>query len=376
MIIAGEVSGDLHGAALMSEYFKLNPNTEFFGIGGDNMIKAGLKHSYHINNMAFLGFAEVIKHLPFIRKVRTDLYNTVIEKDIKTVILIDYPGFNLNFAAKIKKLGVTIVYYIPPQLWAWGEKRIKKIKKLIDKVIVVFPFEKDFYQSFNVNVSYVGHPLIERLNDYKFIEKDEFYSIHNLDKNKKILLVMPGSRLQEIERIFPVTIKAASQIAKLFNMQVVVACSGNIDENLLSSFKKENNFSIIKGNTYELLKYSYFGIIKSGTSTIETALFELPFIVVYSTSAITYAMGRLLIKIKNIAMVNIVAGENLVYELIQKDVNESNIISKCSYFLENESNYLNLKNKLSGLKHLLGNTGASSKAAKIISNIINEVKTN
>ncbi len=374
MIIAGEASGDLHGAALMHEYKKLDNSVEFYGIGGDKMIAAGLNSIYHINQMAFLGFTEVIKHLPFIKKVRKSLKQLIIDNKINTVILIDYPGFNLNFAAQIKELNVKIIYYISPQLWAWGEKRITKIKKLIDKVIVLFPFEEEFYKQHNVNVAYSGHPLIERIEEYNFIPKSKFFEDHNLDPAKKILLVMPGSRLQEIDKIFPQTIKAAYKIKEKFNMQIVVACSSNINENLFSKFNNDNEFKLIKGYTYELLKYSYFGIIKSGTSTLEAALFELPFIVVYSTSLITYYIGRMLIKIKNIALVNIVAQENIVYELIQHDVNQENIFNKCSYYLNNYTNYLEIKKNLSKLKHKLGNSGASANAAKIVFDTINEIK--
>lgn len=373
MIIAGEASGDLHGAALMYEYKKLDNSVEFYGIGGDKMISTGLNSLYHINQMAFLGFTEVIKHLPFIRTVRKNLKQLIIDNNIKTVILIDYPGFNLNFAAQIKDLNVKTIYYISPQLWAWGEKRITKIKKLIDKVIVLFPFEEEFYKQHNVNVSYSGHPLIERIEEYNFIPKEKFFEAHNLDPDKKILLVMPGSRLQEINKIFPETIKAAYKIIEQFDMQIVVACSSNIDENLFSEFNKDNKFKLIKGHTYELLKYSYFGIIKSGTSTLEAALFELPFIVVYTTSLITYYIGRMLIKIKNIALVNIVAQENIVYELIQHDVNKDNIFNKCSYYLSNYKNYTEIKKKLSKLKSKLGNTGASANAAKIIFDTVNEI---
>ncbi len=163
MIIAGEVSGDLHGASLISELKKRNKNISVYGIGGDKMKDARMEIVYHINKMAFLGFVEVVKHIPFVKQVQKDLINIIKEKDIKDVVLIDYPGFNLNFAKKLKALNVKVIYYISPQIWAWGAGRIKKIKKLVDKMIVLFPFEEEMYKKENINVEFVGHPLLERI---------------------------------------------------------------------------------------------------------------------------------------------------------------------------------------------------------------------
>ncbi len=371
MIIAGEASGDLHAAALMQEYLKIDQSAKFYGVGGDNMIKAGLEHSYHINSMAFLGFAEIIKHLPFIRKVRKVLIELIKKEGIKTVILVDYPGFNLNFAKAVKNLNIKIIYYISPQIWAWGEGRISKIKKLVDLMLVLFPFEEEFYLKHNVNAVFVGHPLLDRINKYNFIDEELFYDKFNLDKNKKILLVLPGSRHQEIEKILPETLKAAKQICNKYNLQTVVACSSNIEENIFDDFDL-NEVTLIKGHTYELLKYSSFGIIKSGTSTLEAALFELPFVVVYKTNILTYRLGKALIKINSIALANIVAGKKVVTELIQHDVNSNIIVSMVSEYLEDVNKINNLKNELKQLKNRLGNLGASEKAARLVFETINE----
>ena len=224
MIIAGEVSGDMHGAALIHELKKLGSDLEVCGIGGNLMKNEGAFLLYHLNRMAFLGFVEVVKHIPFVKQVQSELIDMVLGRNIDTVVLIDYPGFNLNIAKKLKDLNVKIIYYISPQVWAWGKNRINKIKRLVDKMIVVFPFEKEIYQKAGVDVEYVGHPLMEIINDYKFLEKDELYKNYQLDSSKDILLVMPGSRKQEVEKIFPESIKAAEKIADEFNMQVIVMC--------------------------------------------------------------------------------------------------------------------------------------------------------
>ena len=230
MIIAGEISGDLHGASLIKELKKLDPEINIFGIGGDKMQEAGMQLSYHINRMAFLGFAEVIRHIPFIKKVQKELLDLIKTENINTVVLIDYPGFNLSIAKKLKVLNVRIIYYISPQIWAWGGGRINKIKKLVNKMLVVFPFEEKLYSDHNINVEFVGHPLLERLKDYGFLSKEKLFEKYNLNKNKEILLILPGSREQEVKHIFPEVIKAAVKLAEEFNLQVVTACSSNIDK--------------------------------------------------------------------------------------------------------------------------------------------------
>ncbi|KUO63312.1 lipid-A-disaccharide synthase [bacterium BRH_c32] len=372
LIIAGEASGDLHGEKLMREINALDNSITFFGIGGDKMKSAGLISFYSVSEMAFLGFWEVVKHLPFIRKVKKELISAVIENNIKTVILIDYPGFNLNIAKKFKSLGVKVIYYISPQLWAWGQKRVEKVRTLVDKMIVIFEFEKEFYKKHGIEVEFSGHPLIDRLEEYTLLSKKDFISKNNLDASKEILLLLPGSRKQEISRILPDVIKAAEKIANEFNMQIVVANPDNIDRESYSQFAGDVNFKIISGYNYELFSYSKFGIIKSGTSTIEASIFLLPFIVVYKTSGITYTIGKSLIKLDNIAMANIIAGENIVEELIQNDVSEDNVYNVVKKYLDNNRIYEELKDRLKIVKEKVGIAGGSKKAAQIILQEINE----
>ncbi|HKI77393.1 MAG TPA: lipid-A-disaccharide synthase [Ignavibacteriaceae bacterium] len=372
MIIAGEMSGDLHGGSLITELLKIDPQINVFGIGGDKMKAAGMQLNYHLHKMAFLGFLEVVKHIPFIRKVQKRLISVVKEKEIATVVLIDYPGFNLSIAKKMKRLNVKIIYYISPQIWAWGGGRIEKIKKIVNKMLVVFPFEEKLYSDHNVDVDFVGHPLLERLNDYNFLEKDELFDKFELEKDKEILLILPGSRDHEVRSIFPETIKAAEKLAKEFNLQIVTACSSNIDENIFYKITEIRNFKVIKENTYNLLKYSKFGIVKSGTSTLEAGLFCLPMIIVYKTSSLTYLIGKSLIKVDNIGMANIISGEKVVPELIQKDVSEKSIYSEAKKILSDKTVFDEMKKKLGNIKKKLGSEGASERAAKSIYKVMNE----
>lgn len=376
MVIAGEVSGDMHGAALIHQLKKLDHSINFFGLGGNMMKNEGVYLLYHLNQLAFLGFVEVIKHIPFVKHVQAELIDMVIGRKINTVVLIDYPGFNLNIAEKLKKLNVQIVYYISPQVWAWGSKRIEKIKRLVDKMIVVFPFEKQIYKNAGVEVEYVGHPLMEILEEYKFLEKSELFKDFGLDPAKDILLVMPGSRKQEVKKIFPHCIRAAEKIANEFNMQIVVNASQNISERYLLGITKKRNFLLIRGHTYDLMRYAKFGIIKSGTSTLEAAVFQLPMVIVYRTSWLTYAIGKLLIKVKNIGMPNIILNQQVVPELVQHQASSKNIYYKSNEILSNVPLYNSIKEKLGLIKEKLGESGASTKAAKIILSVMNAAKGN
>lgn len=374
MIIAGEISGDIHGAALIHEIRKLDNNIEIFGIGGSLMKNQGAYLLYHINRMAFLGFVEVVKHIPFVKQVQAELIDMVHGRNIQTIILIDYPGFNLNLAEKLRSVDTKIIYYISPQVWAWGQNRIKKIQRLVDKMIVVFPFEKEIYQKAGVDVEHVGHPLIDIISDYNFLDRTEFFKTYELDPSKEILLVMPGSRKQEVEKIFPESIKAADKLAGEFNMQIVVCASENISERFLKSLTRKRNFKIIKNRTYDLMKHAKFGIIKSGTSTLEAAIFQLPMVIVYKTGSLSYFIGKKLIKVKNIGMANILLNEQIVPELIQKSVNQKTIYDKCKEILSDVKTYSSMKEKLGAVKKKLGERGASVKAAKIIFDLMNETK--
>lgn len=372
MIIAGEASGDLHGASLMKELSMLDSSIEFFGIGGDKMIAAGMNAKYHIKQMAFLGFIEVIRHLPFINKVKRDLLQLAEEKKIETIILIDYPGFNLNIADKFYFLRKKLIYFISPQVWAWGKGRIEKIKRMINKMLVIFPFEEKMYKEAGVDAVYVGHPLVEHAADYNFLSREELFSRLQLEKDKEILLVLPGSRKQEIKKIFNESIKAAMRLAKEYNMHVVVACAENINENIFNEVSEVKGYKVVKGYTYDLLKYSKFGIIKSGTSTLEAGYFQLPFVVVYVTNSLTYMIGRNLAKINNIAMANIILGKTVVPELIQNDAKEENIYQNCCNYLQSRERLDEMKHDLGEISSKLGSGGASKRAAEIIYKIMNE----
>lgn len=372
MIIAGEVSGDLLGAELCTELNNIDSSLNIVGIGGDRMKQAGAEIIYHINKFSFLGFAEVVKHIPFIRKVQNDLIRIIKEKNIKSIILIDYPGFNLNFAKKIKPLGIKIIYYVSPQVWAWGKGRIKRIKNLISKIFVVFSFEEKLYRDEGVDVEFTGHPLLERIDKYDFLPKDKFFKMYNLNPGKEILLILPGSRIHEVERIFPAAINAALKLSSDFNLQTIVAGAAGIDEKVFRYISDSVDYKVIQDHNYELMRYSKFGIIKSGTSTLEAGLFGLPMVIVYRTSLLTYFIGKNLVNLKNIGMANIISGENVVPELIQDKVNPDSIYNEAKRILSNSSLYASVRNKLLEINKKLGEKGAVRKTAESIYSLINE----
>lgn len=373
LVIAGEASGDLHGAALAEELFKLDNSIQLIGIGGDKMLEAGVKTIFHIKDMAFLGMIEVVKHLPFIFKVEKEIIQLVKKERIKLAVLIDYPGFNLRIAKKLKALGLKIVYYISPQIWAWKKGRIKKIRKRVDKMLVVFPFEKDIYEKENVPVEYVGHPLVERIEKYNFMSKEELFSKLELDEDKEILLVLPGSRKHEIEKLLPELTKTVEKLAAKFNMQIVIACADNLEGSYLQSFVNNKSIKIVKGSTYDLLKHSKFGIIKSGTSTLEAAIFALPFVVVYLTNKLTYALAEKVIQLDFIAMPNIIEGKEIVKEFIQDDVNAELISDYCEKLINDNVRMNEVAENLRSVKNKLGGSGASKNSAEIILKELHEV---
>lgn len=363
LIIAGEVSGDMHGAALVQAISKSDSQIRFSGIGGDEMVRGGVKLLYHSSQMSFLGMVEVLKHLPFISRVKKEMISHVRREKIKLAILIDYPGFNLSLAKALREDGVKIIYYISPQIWAWGKGRIKKIKKLVDKMLVILPFEEKLYKDNGVDCEYVGHPLVDRIKSYTFISKEEIYRKNGLDSGKEILLVQPGSRKQEVKEMYPVILEGAKRLADELGFQIVVNCSQGIEEDIFGVLSDGVKPAIIKGFTYELMKYAKLGIIKSGTSTLEAGLLGLPMVIVYKSNYLTYLIGRSLVKLKNIGLINIVLGKTVVPELIQGDLTSDNIYAKGKAVINKRKI---IEKELSEVNKILGEIPASDNAAKIV----------
>lgn len=364
MIIAGEASGDLHGSGVVRELKRLNPRLEIFGVGGDKMRQEGMQLIYHVNELSFMGFAEVLKHLPVIQSVKRTLATVLRYRKPEVVLLIDYPGFNLRFARTAKQSGAKVVYYISPQVWAWHKSRIKKMRGIVDKMLVIFPFEVDLYRKEGVDAEFVGHPLLEVLKTD--LDRKGFFKRYGLDPKKRLLGLLPGSRKQEIEMIFPKMLKAARIVAGEEDMEIAVAVAPTLQERYFEAFYDLHGVHLIKGASYEVMEHADFALVTSGTATLETGLFGTPMVVVYKTSWPTYLIGRMLIRVKNIGLVNIVAGKQIVPELIQHRATAVTLAKEALEILRSERLLATIKEELSKVKGRLGEIGASRRVAERI----------
>ena len=366
LIIAGELSGDVQGGKLVAAIKKISPDVSITGIGGDNMKDAGMELLRHIREMSFLGFSEVIKHLPLIRQIMNELTEWIETNRPETVVLIDYPGFNLRLAKKAKKLGCRVVYYISPQIWAWGAGRIKKISRLVDHMIVVFPFEEKIYRSAGIKVDFVGHPILEGLKSE--LSRDEFFEKHGLKSDKSLVGLLPGSRIQEVEKLYLPMIEAAELMKKeLPALQTVTGVSPTLNEKMYSIIETGKDLEHSKA-VYDVMQHSDLLFVASGTATLESACLGTPMIIVYKVSPVSWFLGKMLVKLKNIGLVNIVAGEQIVPEILQSEVTATRLASKGLSLLGDKTLMEDTRKRLVMVKESLGKTGASQRAAELIVN--------
>ena len=367
-IIAGEASGDLHGSNLIREIRKLDPQADVRCWGGDMMKEAGAVLVKHYRDLAFMGFVEVIKNLP------TILQNLKFcKKDIEnyrpdTLVLIDYPGFNLRMANWAKQQGYNVIFYISPQVWAWKEGRVKSIRKVVDKMIVILPFEKDFYKRWDYKVDYVGHPLVQVITTWLRDAPREKLS------DKPIVALLPGSRKQEILKKLPVMLEVASSFP---GYDFIVARAPGLDDTFYDQLlHRHNNVTSVRNKTYNLLSQASAALVTSGTATLETALFGVPEVVCYKGNPVSYLIARRLIKVKYISLVNLIMDKEVVKELIQDQFNVPNLKMELQLLLHDPARKQTLMEDYQKLKQLLSEGGdASANAAAIIWDFLGEGKT-
>ncbi len=367
-IISGEASGDLHGSNLMKELLKLDKYAEIRFWGGDLMQKQGGVLVKHYKDLAFMGFLEVLLNIKTILKNIKICKKDVLKFNPDVLILIDYPGFNLRIAEFAKTNGFKVFYYISPQIWAWKQSRITKIKAFVDKMFVILPFEKDFYAKFNFDVDFVGNPLLDAINDHitpNFSAKD-FALENNLDE-KPIISLLPGSRKQEISKKLPIMLSVVKYYP---DYQFVVAGAPSIDKNYYQDLISDNNVSIVYNKTYDLLQSSQAALVTSGTATLETALFGVPEVVCYKSNEISYQIAKKLIKIKYISLVNLIMDKEIVKELIQHELNEQNLKFELDKILYNKNHLTELSLNYKLLNQKLGNSGASKRVALLMFNYL------
>jgi len=366
-IIAGEASGDLHGSNLMKALKKEDSNADFRFWGGDLMSTHGGKLVKHYRDLAFMGFAEVIMNLRTILGNISFCKKDILETKPDVIILIDYPGFNLRIAEFAKQNGIKVFYYISPQIWAWKESRIKGIKKNVDKMFVILPFEKDFYKKHNFEVDFVGHPLIDSVNSRTRIDDETFRTEFNLDE-RPIVAILPGSRKQEIKKSLPIMLGVKENFK---NHQFIIAGAPSLSTNYYKQFIKDEQVKFISNRTYDLLQHSDAALVTSGTATLETALFRIPEIVCYKANFISYHIGKLLIKINYISLVNLIMDSEVVTELIQDEFNTKRLSTELENILSGEGRSKMLDN-FDKLISILGGEGASATTARLMVKYLNE----
>lgn len=361
-IIAGETSGDLHGANLIKALKNEDPDAEFRIVGGDQMQQTSGKDAVlHTSRMAFMGFVEVIKNLPKIAKNLKTVKADIIQFRPDTVILIDFPGFNMKIAEFANKQGIKTSYYISPKVWAWNQKRVYKIKKVVDHMFCILPFEVDFYKQYHYPVDYVGNPLLDAIAEYQF--NPNFRQDNQLSTKQDIIALLPGSRQMEIERILPEMVG----IHHLFPAhEIVIAGAPNFDESYYRQFIGDAPIKIVFDQTYDLLKNSVAAVVTSGTATLETAILRVPQVVVYKANPLTIAIARKLIKVQFISLVNLINNFLSVYELIQNDCNAMEIAEKIGEIINSPEHRASILENYDILAEKLGTPGASAKTAKKI----------
>lgn len=368
-IIAGEASGDLHGSNLIKELKNINPSSTFRCWGGDLMKSQCNKLVMHYEDFSYMGFLEVIVNA---KKILS--YISLCKKDIEeynpdVIIYIDYPGFNMKIAEWAKRKNFINHFYISPKVWVWKEYRVKKIKRVIDKMYVILPFEEGFYiNKHNYKVDFVGHPLLDAIDNQKKFNRQEFLAKNKLS-SKPVIALLPGSRNQEIIKLLPLMLDVVSN----FNdYQIIIAGAPNKSINyyekiILSNKESRSSIKVICNQTYDILRISSAAIVTSGTATLETALFKVPQVVCYKTSMISYLIGRLLIhNLKFISLVNIILDKHVVKELIQNNCNKDNLVIELQKILNKSDRSLMLK-EYEQLHKKLGGKGASKKTAELIS---------
>jgi len=367
MLVAGEESGDARAAELVRSLQKKHPDVTLFGIGGDRLAGLGVELIYHMKDMAFLGFGEVVRHLPFIMKVFRRLTEEMKIRKPDLVLLVDYPGFNLRLAGKAKQLGFPVVYYISPQVWAWGGGRVKKMARNIDRMLVVFPFEEKLYHKHGLDTRFVGHPLKD--SPPPSMTRDEFFQRLGFDPDRPLVGLLPGSRRQEIERLLPRMTEAFHLVHTELKgkVQAALGQAPAIPESVYQEHVRKNTELITYTvHTRELMAYADVILVASGTATLETALFQTPMIICYRMAPVSYLIGRVLVRVPYIGLANIVAGRSVVPELIQGQASTRLMAQNLYDLLTRPEKREKMRKDLALVSSRLGQPGAAERAADAV----------
>ncbi|MGC8865500.1 MAG: lipid-A-disaccharide synthase [Bacteroidales bacterium] len=367
--IAGEASGDLHASNLARDLQQLDPEAEMRGFGGDRMQAAGIRLSHHIREMDFMGFIEVVSNLPSILRLLKDAQRELLNFRPDVLILVDYPGFNLKMAEFARKNGFRVIYYISPQIWAWRPSRVRAIRRSVQRMITILPFEKDFYASHGFDVFYAGHPLLDVTS--AFVPSEEFKRKYT-SPGSPVIALLPGSRRQEIARMLPIMLQVTRRFPEY---QFVVGAASERDKEFLGRWTRNYPVKIVYGQTYDLLNIAYAAIVTSGTASLETALFGVPQVIVYKGNYLSYLIAKRLVKVNFIGLPNLILNKPVVKELIQNDLNSFMLYDELDRLVKNEFYRQSMQRNYLELRQLLGGNGVSERAAREIVRILTEAQS-
>ena len=374
LLVAGEVSGDLHGAHLMEAIHRIDPEVQFFGMGGKALEEKGMKLLYHSHSLSVVGITEVLLKLGSILKVLRGLKNFLDRERPDLIILIDFPDFNLRLAKIAHRRGIPVLYYISPQVWAWRPKRVKLIAQWVKKMVVLFPFEVPLYEVADVDVEWVGHPLLDIVKPT--LSKEIAFQRFGLDPKQRTIALLPGSRMHEIKRLLPPLLASAQLLQKETpDLQFIIPLAPGIPRETLSPWMRNISVpvKVVEGWTYDVMNISELLITASGTATLEAAILGKPMVIVYKVSFLSYWIGRALIQVDHIGLVNLVAGKEIAPELIQHEVNPQRVAEEALRILRDPTLCRRMTEAMTGVRQSLGEPGAAQRAAHIVMSLLHEL---
>ncbi|MBU4208704.1 MAG: lipid-A-disaccharide synthase [Proteobacteria bacterium] len=377
MIIAGEASGDLHGSKLVRAICNKNKEIYFCGIGGQALKEAGVKILVDASELSVVGITEVFSKIPNLFKAMS-----VVKRHLKSlkpdlVILIDFPDFNLKIAAAAKKLGIPILYYISPQVWAWRPGRVKTIRELVNHVAVILPFEEDFYKKHNVPVTFVGHPLLDNYTQNNLRQSDTLETVENENHEMLVIGLLPGSRDREVKSLLPVMLNAANILQKrIKRVKFIISIAPSVEkkyvEQILKKHKEISDCKLATEDVKKVFEMCRIAVAASGTVTLEAAIAGTPMVIIYKVSSVSYWLGKLMVRVKNFGLVNLIAGENIVPELLQDKASPENIADTVFNMLNDTKGLQKMREKLLEIRDMLGGPGASERVAEIALNMMGQ----
>jgi len=363
LMVAGEASGDMHGAGVVRALRRRVPEVDVFGIGGDAMHREGMDLLLHCARLSFMGFVEVVRNVHVVRSAEGQLVAAMDARRPDVVVLIDFPGFNFRIARRAKARSIPVLYYISPQVWAWHKGRVKTMKRLVDRMKVILPFEVDLYREAGIDVEFVGHPIVERIG--ATMPREVFFERHGFDPAKKLVALFPGSRVQEIDHILPTMLAAAERVRVATGVQVALGAAPNLGNRVLRKYcAADAPVTVLEHATYDLMCHADAALVTSGTATLETGWFGTPMVVVYRTSPATFFIGRLLVDVPYIGLVNIVAGKKIVPEYIQHDMTVTHLTEALQRLVADEAYAGEIRRNLACIRERLGGPGASDRVAE------------